>query len=146
MEKPKVIYLKALFKKHKPENKLEKIIKDFVVQADIQVDGKEKLKVPPKDRSKVARQFILDNCEEFLAYAVDYSLYDKFFADERGTREYNLALGERRANAAKDYLMTYGISADRISVLSYGKERPVDAGSNPLAWSKNRRSVTVKAN
>ena len=67
-------------------------------------------------------------------------------ADERGTREYNLALGERRANAAKDYLMTYGISSDRISVLSYGKERPVDAGSNALAWSKNRRSVTVKAN
>ncbi|MDB2428378.1 peptidoglycan-associated lipoprotein Pal [Candidatus Pelagibacter bacterium] len=67
-------------------------------------------------------------------------------ADERGTREYNLALGERRANAAKDYLMTYGISSDRISVLSYGKERPVDAGSNPLSWSKNRRSVTVKAN
>ena len=51
-------------------------------------------------------------------------------ADERGTREYNLALGERRANAAKDYLMTYGISSDRISVLSYGKERPVDSGSN----------------
>ena len=67
-------------------------------------------------------------------------------ADERGTREYNLALGERRANAAKDYLMTYGISSDRISVLSYGKERPVDAGSNTLAWSKNRRSVTFKAN
>ena len=67
-------------------------------------------------------------------------------ADERGTREYNLALGERRANAAKDYLMTYGISSDRISVLSYGKERPVDSGSTPLAWSKNRRSVTVKAN
>ena len=67
-------------------------------------------------------------------------------ADERGTREYNLALGERRANAAKDYLMTYGISSGRISVISYGKERPVDSGSNPLAWSKNRRSVTVKAN
>ena len=67
-------------------------------------------------------------------------------ADERGTREYNLALGERRANSAKDYLMTYGISSDRISVLSYGKERPVDGGSSPLAWSKNRRSVTVKAN
>ena len=67
-------------------------------------------------------------------------------ADERGTREYNLALGERRANAAKDYLMTYGVSSNRISVLSYGKERPVDSGSTPLAWSKNRRSVTVKAN
>jgi len=67
-------------------------------------------------------------------------------ADERGTREYNLALGERRANSAKDYLMTYVVYANRISVISYGKERPVDAGSNPLSWSKNRRSVTVKAN
>jgi len=67
-------------------------------------------------------------------------------ADERGTREYNLALGERRANSAKDYLLTYGISSDRVSVLSYGKEKPVDSGSNPLSWSKNRRSVTVKTN
>ena len=67
-------------------------------------------------------------------------------ADERGTREYNLALGERRANTAKDYLMTYGISGNRLSVISYGKERPVNSGSNPLAWSQNRRSVTVKAN
>ena len=67
-------------------------------------------------------------------------------ADERGTREYNLALGERRANAAKDYLMTYGISSNRISVISYGKERPVNSGSNPLAWSQNRRAVTVKTN
>ena len=67
-------------------------------------------------------------------------------ADERGTREYNLALGERRANAAKDYLMTYGISGKRISVISYGKEKPVNPASNPLAWSQNRRSVTVKTN
>ena len=67
-------------------------------------------------------------------------------ADERGTREYNLALGERRANAVKDYLMTYGISGSRLSVISYGKERPVNSGSNPLSWSQNRRSVTVKAN
>ena len=63
-------------------------------------------------------------------------------ADERGTREYNLALGERRANAAKDYLMTYGISANRISVISYGKERPAVVGSNDDAWGQNRRSVT----
>ena len=67
-------------------------------------------------------------------------------ADERGTREYNLALGERRANAVKDYLMTYGISGSKLSVISYGKERPVNSGSSPLAWSQNRRSVTVKAN
>jgi len=67
-------------------------------------------------------------------------------ADERGTREYNLALGERRANAARDYLMTYGVSQNRLTVISYGKERPINSGSNPLAWSQNRRSVTVKAN
>ena len=67
-------------------------------------------------------------------------------ADERGTREYNLALGERRANAARDYLMTYGISGTRISVISYGKEKPVNPASTPLAWSQNRRSVTVKVN
>jgi len=67
-------------------------------------------------------------------------------ADERGTREYNLALGERRANAARDYLMTYGISGKRISVISYGKEKPVNPKSSPLAWSQNRRSVTVKVN
>jgi peptidoglycan-associated lipoprotein len=67
-------------------------------------------------------------------------------ADERGTREFNLALGERRANAAKDYLMTYGISGKRISVISYGKEKPVNTASTPLAWSQNRRSVTVKVN
>ena len=67
-------------------------------------------------------------------------------ADERGTREYNLALGERRANAAKDYLMTYGMSGKRISTISYGKEKPVNPASSPLAWSQNRRSVTVKVN
>ena len=67
-------------------------------------------------------------------------------ADERGTREFNLALGERRANAARDYLMTYGISGKRISVISYGKEKPVNPKSSPLSWSQNRRSVTVKVN
>jgi len=66
-------------------------------------------------------------------------------ADERGTREYNLALGEKRANSAKDYLMTYGISGKRISVISYGKEKPVNSASTPLAWSQNRRAVTIKA-
>ena len=76
----------------------------------------------------------------------DLSFTIEGHADERGTREYNLALGERRANAVKDYLMTYGISGGRLTVISYGKERPVNPGSSPLAWSQNRRSVTVKAN
>jgi len=83
---------------------------------------------------------------DWLRQNPDINVVLEGHADERGTREYNLALGERRANAAKDYLMTYGVAASRISVISYGKERPVDSGSNPLAWSKNRRSVTVKAN
>lgn len=64
-------------------------------------------------------------------------------ADERGTREYNLALGERRANAAKNYLTSIGIAANRISVVSYGKERPVALGSNEEAWAQNRRAASV---
>ena len=63
--------------------------------------------------------------------------------DERGTREYNLALGERRATAVSDYLTSQGIAANRISTISYGKERPEDAASNETAWAKNRRGVTV---
>ena len=88
----------------------------------------------------------LRNQATWLRDNSDINVVIEGHADERGTREYNLALGERRANSAKDYLMTYGVSANRISVISYGKERPIDSGSNPLAWSKNRRSVTVKAN
>ncbi|MBS0504858.1 MAG: OmpA family protein, partial [Proteobacteria bacterium] len=64
-------------------------------------------------------------------------------ADERGTREYNLALGERRANAAKNYLASLGIGAGRISTISYGKERPEALGSDEASWAKNRRAVTV---
>jgi len=63
--------------------------------------------------------------------------------DERGTREYNLALGERRANAAKNYLVSLGVAASRITTISYGKERPVALGSNESAWAQNRRDVTV---
>jgi peptidoglycan-associated lipoprotein len=66
--------------------------------------------------------------------------------DERGTREYTLALGERRATAAKNYLVSLGIPADRISVVSYGKERPVALGSNETAWAQNRRAVTIVLN
>ncbi len=63
--------------------------------------------------------------------------------DERGTREYNLALGERRANAVKNYLVSQGINPNRISIISYGKERPAVMGSNEEAWAQNRRAVTV---
>jgi peptidoglycan-associated lipoprotein len=64
-------------------------------------------------------------------------------ADERGTRDYNLALGERRANAAKVYLQSLGVDGARLNTVSYGKERPVALGSNEAAWAKNRRAVTV---
>jgi peptidoglycan-associated lipoprotein len=67
-------------------------------------------------------------------------------ADERGTREYNLALGERRANAAKNYLVGLGIGSERVTVVSYGKERPVALGSNEQAWARNRRAVTIVLN
>ena len=64
-------------------------------------------------------------------------------ADERGTREYNLALGARRANAVRDYLTSRGVSPARIATVSYGKERPIDAGSDEQAWAKNRNARTT---
>ncbi len=67
-------------------------------------------------------------------------------ADERGTREYNLALGERRANAALNYLVSLGVPANRLTTVSYGKERPKSMGANESAWAQNRRAVTVVLN
>ena len=64
-------------------------------------------------------------------------------ADERGTREYNLALGERRANSVKNYLAAAGITPSRVKVISYGKEKPAVLGSNEASWAQNRRGVTV---
>lgn len=63
-------------------------------------------------------------------------------SDERGTREYNIALGERRANVVKDYLSSTGVSAGRVNVVSFGKERPAVVGEEPSAWAQNRRAVT----
>jgi peptidoglycan-associated lipoprotein len=63
--------------------------------------------------------------------------------DERGTREYNLALGDRRANAVKNYLVALGIEPSRILIISYGEERPADAANDESAWAKNRRAVSV---
>ena len=91
-------------------------------------------------------KILLDAQSRFLRANTDLNFIVEGHCDERGTREYNLALGERRANAAKDYLMTYGISGKRISTISYGKEKPVNPASSALAWSQNRRSVTVKVN
>jgi peptidoglycan-associated lipoprotein len=63
--------------------------------------------------------------------------------DERGTREYNLALGERRANSVRDYMIALGISGDRVKTISYGEERPVAMGQNEAAWAQHRRGVTT---
>ncbi|WP_431268471.1 peptidoglycan-associated lipoprotein Pal [Dankookia sp. P2] len=64
-------------------------------------------------------------------------------ADERGTREYNLALGQRRANAARDLLVSNGVAGSRLRTISYGKDRPAELGSNEEAWARNRRAVTT---
>ncbi|NIZ03616.1 peptidoglycan-associated lipoprotein Pal [Thalassospira lucentensis] len=72
-----------------------------------------------------------------------YKVVVEGHADERGTREYNLALGERRASSAKDYLIALGIDPSRIETISYGKERPVALGHDEASWAKNRRAVSV---
>ena len=85
----------------------------------------------------------LDRQAAFLNAKPSYRVKIEGHADERGTREYNLALGERRASATRDYLVARGVDGSRIRIVSYGKERPAVVGSNEDAWAKNRRSVTV---
>ncbi len=93
-----------------------------------------------------ADQAALTQQAQYLAQYPNVRATVEGHADERGTREYNLALGERRANAAKNYLASLGVSPDRISVVSYGKERPKALGSNEQAWAQNRRAVTIILN
>lgn len=88
-------------------------------------------------------QRILEAHAEWLKAHQGVAVTVEGHCDERGTREYNLGLGERRANAAKDYLISLGIDAARISVISYGKDRPLVPGSTPDAWAKNRVSISV---
>ena len=79
---------------------------------------------------------------QFLIRNPDLSITITGHCDERGTREYNLALGERRASAAKNYLISLGISSNRISVISYGKEKPAVEGHDETAWTQNRTAIT----
>ena len=96
--------------------------------------------IDAEDQAKLQRQ-----AQYFSQYSqVNFTI--EGHADERGTREYNLALGERRANAAKNYLVSVGVPANRIRTISYGKERPVALGSNQAAWAQNRRAATVTIN
>lgn len=88
-------------------------------------------------------QRVLDRQAAFLKAQPEARIMVGGHADERGTREYNLALGERRASSARDYLVTKGVNAARIRIISYGKERPVAVGSNEAAWRLNRRSESI---
>jgi peptidoglycan-associated lipoprotein len=85
----------------------------------------------------------LNKQAEWLKKYTNYQITVEGHCDERGTREYNLALGERRANAARQYLIAQGIPAARIKTVSFGKERPDPVGSDEAAWSRNRRAVTA---
>jgi peptidoglycan-associated lipoprotein len=84
----------------------------------------------------------LNRQAEWLKKYTNYPITIEGHCDERGTREYNLALGERRANAARQYLIAQGVPASRIKTISYGKERPDPVGSDEAAWARNRRAVT----
>ncbi|MBO9518221.1 MAG: peptidoglycan-associated lipoprotein Pal [Porphyrobacter sp.] len=96
--------------------------------------------IDPEDQAALRQQ------AQYMQQYADIRATVEGHADERGTREYNLALGERRANAARNYLVSLGISPDRLTTVSYGKERPVALGSNEASWARNRRAVTVILN
>jgi peptidoglycan-associated lipoprotein len=92
-----------------------------------------------------AGRVTLDGQAAWLLTNTDYQAVIEGHADEQGTREYNLALGERRANAAREYLVSKGVPAARLRVVSYGKERPIEVCSEEACYAKNRRAVTVLA-
>ena len=91
----------------------------------------------------VSARSTLNRQSAFLSVNPDLMIVIEGHADERGTREYNLALGERRATAVRDYLVAKGINSARVRTVSYGKERPAVSGSDEAAWAKNRRASTV---
>jgi len=99
------------------------------------------------DQSTLTGQgrIILDGQARWLASNADYTAIIEGHADEQGTREYNVALGERRANAVRDYLVNSGVSSSRLRVVSFGKERPIEICSQEGCYAKNRRAVTVLA-
>ena len=112
---------------------------DFLqnVSADRVYFETDSYSIDAEDRS------VLDSQAAWLQRNATVRVTIEGHADERGTREYNLALGDRRANAAKNYLASRGIDSSRMTVISWGKERPVAEGSDESAWAQNRRAVTV---
>jgi len=99
--------------------------------------GYDKYDLSADAKSTLARQ------AEWLKKYSNLSVTIEGHTDERGTREYNLALGDRRANSARDYLVSMGIPSSRITTISYGEERPESGGSDEASWAQNRRAVTV---
>ncbi|MBL8659659.1 MAG: peptidoglycan-associated lipoprotein Pal [Rhodospirillales bacterium] len=99
--------------------------------------GLDQYDLSPEARATIEQQ------AKFLSQQPALNVVIEGHADERGTREHNLALGDRRANAVRDYLIALGISPERITTVSYGEERPAVVGSNEAAWAQNRRAVTV---
>lgn len=97
----------------------------------------DRFNVDTEDQATLQRQ------AQWLARYPNTRIFVEGHADERGTRDYNLALGERRANSAKNYLISIGVDASRIQTVSYGKERPQAIGSDEQSWAQNRRAVTV---
>jgi peptidoglycan-associated lipoprotein len=112
---------------------------DFVasVMADRVFFDTDKFDIDAEDQAALRSQ------AEWLARYPAVRVTVEGHADERGTRDYNLALGERRANSAKNYLASLGVDAARITTISYGKERPEALGSDEASWARNRRAVTV---
>ncbi|MDR9499333.1 MAG: peptidoglycan-associated lipoprotein Pal [Hydrogenovibrio sp.] len=94
------------------------------------------------DKSEIKNEYfaVIKQQADFLANYKDATVTVKGYCDERGSREYNLALGERRANAVKNALMAEGVSSTRINIISYGEENPIDPRSTEEAWAKNRRA------
>ena len=99
--------------------------------------GFDRFDLSPEARTTIENQVIW--LKRFPAVTITVEGH----TDERGTREYNLALGERRANSVRDYMIALGVDQNRVKTISYGKERPVDPASSDEAWSRNRRAVTV---
>jgi peptidoglycan-associated lipoprotein len=111
-------------------------------QKQLEIDAFESVNIYfdfDKSELKPESQLALKNKAAWLKGNPTYSLRIEGHCDERGTNEYNLALGERRANAAMNFLTSLGVSGDRIKTISYGEERPADPGHNEAAWARNRR-------
>jgi peptidoglycan-associated lipoprotein len=122
----------------KPSGPVPGSAEDFIVNVGDRVFfGFDKFDLTPEATATLDRQ------ANWLKTYKSVTITLEGHADERGTREYNLALGERRANSVKNYLTAMGVEAARIQTISYGKERPQVVGSNEAAWTQNRRGVTV---